>query len=144
MLIPLLLCCMGTALLPHAEGALVLDITGLETARGSLFVAVYDSEDTFPSKGSPAAGRSVHVDSAPAMQLVFEGLPYGRYAVAVFHDLNGNGRLDTNALGIPTEPYAFSNNPVVKWSPPAFGDAVFEFRAPRKALPLQLKRWRDY
>ena len=34
----------------------------------------------------------------------------GRYAVRAFADENGNGKLDTNLLGMPTERYGFSND----------------------------------
>lgn len=37
-------------------------------------------------------------------------LPAGSYGVIAFHDINGNEKLDTNMIGIPTEPYGFSNN----------------------------------
>jgi uncharacterized protein (DUF2141 family) len=37
-------------------------------------------------------------------------LPAGDYAFAVYHDANGNGKLDRNGVGMPTEDYAFSNN----------------------------------
>jgi uncharacterized protein (DUF2141 family) len=43
-------------------------------------------------------------------QLVFRNLPYGKYAVSVFHDENGNGMLDHNFLQFPAEPLGFSNN----------------------------------
>jgi uncharacterized protein (DUF2141 family) len=41
---------------------------------------------------------------------VFDELPSGACAVAVVHDENGNGRLDKNSLGIPTEGYDVPNN----------------------------------
>ena len=135
---------LGFNFTPAAEGTLVLTINNLEAVRGSIFVAVYDKEDNFRRKEDPVVGRIIPVEKTPAMQVVFEGLNYGRYAVAVFHDQNGNGELDTNALGIPKEPYAFSNNPVVKWSPPAFQEAIFDFQKPRLSLNLELKRWKDY
>ena len=51
----------------------------------------------------------------------FSNLPPGAYAVAVYHDENGNGRLDTNLLGLPTERYGFSNNARrILFFPPSF------------------------
>ena len=41
---------------------------------------------------------------------MFDDLAPARYAVAVYHDVNGNGRLDTVPPGLPTEPYGFSND----------------------------------
>lgn len=144
MITSLILICMSLGSIPASEGALVLNITGLEAARGSLFVAVYDKEENFRRKENPVEGRIIPVKKTPAMEVSFDGLAFGRYAVAVFHDLNGNGKLDTNTLGIPKEPYAFSNNPVVKWAPPDFQEALFDFKKSRLTLSLELKRWKEY
>ena len=44
------------------------------------------------------------------MTVVFSNVPFGDYAVGVFHDLNKNGELDTNFIGFPKEDMAVSNN----------------------------------
>ena len=56
------------------------------------------------------------------LEFVFTGLPAGKFAVAVFHDENGNDTLDTNLLGIPKEGYAFSENARGFAGPPSFVD----------------------
>src|SRR5262245_49789263 len=50
--------------------------------------------------------RSCHNDKTRRINDV----PYGDYGVAVFHDENSNGKMDKYVLGIPLEPYGFSNN----------------------------------
>lgn len=57
----------------------------------------------------------------------FEDIPPGTYAMAVVHDENMNGKLDTNWLGIPTEGYGFSNNAKAVLSAPPFSDASFPY-----------------
>jgi uncharacterized protein (DUF2141 family) len=52
-------------------------------------------------------------------------LPPGRYALSVLQDMNGNRKLDTNFIGIPTEASGSSNDAPAKWSAPKFKDAVF-------------------
>ena len=52
--------------------------------------------------------------------VVLTNLDPGRYAIILFHDENGNGKLDKNALGVPTEPYGFSNNVPGFLGPPAY------------------------
>jgi uncharacterized protein (DUF2141 family) len=47
-------------------------------------------------------------------------LPSGDYALSVFHDVNGNGELDTNQVGMPIEPYGFSNDAAGNYGPPSF------------------------
>ena len=57
--------------------------------------------------------------------MTFEGLPAGDYGVKAFHDVNGNGRMDTNPFGMPIEPYAFSNNAVGNMGPAGWDRAKF-------------------
>jgi uncharacterized protein (DUF2141 family) len=52
-------------------------------------------------------------------------LPPGSYALSILQDLNGNRKLDTNFIGIPTEASGSSNDAPAKWSAPKFQDAVF-------------------
>jgi len=42
------------------------------------------------------------------------------------HDLNGNGELDTNFVGLPQEPYGFSNNATANFGPPKWNDIRFQ------------------
>ena len=59
-------------------------------------------------------------------RVVFEGIPPGGYAVAAYHDENGNGKLDTGFLGIPTEGLASSNDAKGFMGPPSFEKARVE------------------
>jgi uncharacterized protein (DUF2141 family) len=93
-------------------GALAADLS-LSVADGpaadaTLYVALYDSAAGFTGSQSLAA-QTVPMRAGTA-RLVFPGLAPGRYAVRAFADENGNGKLDTNLLGMPTERYGFSND----------------------------------
>lgn len=68
----------------------------------------------------------------------FKGLEQGTYAVSIFHDENSNGELDANFLGIPKEPYAFSNNAKGYFGPPSFEQCKFEVAAERKEIVISL------
>jgi len=65
-------------------------------------------------------------------------LPPGRYAVSVFQDMNGNRKLDTNFIGIPTEASGSSNDAPAKWSAPKFKDAVFTVGSEPVDLTIRL------
>ncbi len=125
-------------------GELILNIRNLEVGRGEIHIALYDNEADFMETEKRVAGLAVPVKSVKNLQVSLGRFPYGGYALAAFHDLNGNGELDKNALGIPTEPYAFSGNPRVKWRAPAFRETRFEFRQPKLGLTIELKRWKEY
>jgi uncharacterized protein (DUF2141 family) len=66
--------------------------------------------------------------------IVIYNLKPGKYAVRYFHDENGNGALDTNSLGIPTEGYGFSNDAYGMFGPKPFSEWLFEFKASKKII----------
>ena len=72
------------------------------------------------------------------VQLVFEDLPAGDYAVSVMHDANKNGELDKTAIGIPKEGFGFSNNVLGRFGPPKFKEAKFTMPL-EKTLVITLK-----
>lgn len=106
---------------PVAE--LEVDITGLRDNHGLLRLCVTANPAKFPScVGDPRAlSRSVPA-SQPTLHL--GPLPRGDWAVAVIHDANGNGKLDTT-MGIPREGFGFSRNPPLGFGAPKFAAARF-------------------
>ena len=87
--------------------------TGADT--GAVMVVLYDSEADYA--GGPAVGHRRLDVAAGERTATFEGLPAGDYAAKAFHDVDGNGEMATNPFGMPTEPYAFSNNAVGNMGP---------------------------
>ncbi len=66
----------------------------------------------------------------------FEGVPRGRYGIAVFHDENRNGRVDTNLVGMPAEGFGFSlKTPLRK---PRFNEVSFDVQ-PSAYAPTRLR-----
>ncbi|MFA4891923.1 DUF2141 domain-containing protein [Brevundimonas sp.] len=94
--------------------------TGART--GSVMVALYDSEADY--EGGAAVAQAMVPASGPVVAR-FENLPAGDYAVKAFHDVDGDGQMDTNPFGLPTEPYAFSNNAVGNMGPARWDRARF-------------------
>lgn len=107
--------------LPADDASLALTFdAGART--GTIMVALYDAA-TYTG-GRPV--RVAQVDVANGQSVAaFEGLPAGEYGVKAFHDLNGDGRMNTNPFGLPTEPYAFSNNAVGNMGPASWDRARF-------------------
>ena len=101
---------------------LTIEVRGIEKVKGQLYVAFYSSEDTFLKK--PLTGLRVEVTDT-VLTIPCHGLPAGEYAFALFQDENGNGRLDTAALGIPTEKSGFSNNAEGIMGPPSYDKCLF-------------------
>jgi uncharacterized protein (DUF2141 family) len=87
-------------------------------------VALYDSAAAFDGRGGAPVARAAVSASGPVVA-TFENLPAGDYAVKAFHDVNGDGEMNTNPFGMPIEPYAFSNNAVGDMGPARWSAAHF-------------------
>src|SRR4030095_2323651 len=87
-----------------------------------LYVALYDSARNYDGNKTLAA-QIVQMKDGTA-RLSFPGLAPGRYALRVFADENGNGKLDTNLMGLPTERYGFSNDAKGHRAAPGFDAAA--------------------
>ncbi len=127
-----------------SEPVLRVKVENIASAKGAIHVGIYRDAVSFPKKKLAFAGKEVDVKNKGAMEIEIPGLAPGRYALAVFHDLNGNGKLDTNLVGVPTEPYAFSNGAVAKWSSPTFEEAAFELPAGGKTIAVELGYWKEF
>ena len=101
---------------------ITLMIEGVDDPVGEIRIAIFDSENRYLENPSLA-------DVVPASQTKIEwqieNLAYGQYAIAVYHDKNKNGKLDTNMLGIPLEEYGFSNNARSRFGPASWSQAKF-------------------
>jgi len=106
------------------HASLVVRTVGLRNDTGSVFVALFANAADF------AANRALRGGVAPisggSAQLVFADTQPGAYGVAVFHDENGNGKLDTNVIGIPTEGFGFSRDAAGTFGPPDFAQMRFD------------------
>lgn len=112
------------AALPGAAPLACLDLglVGLRSDRGLVQVCVTADPRHFPACDHDPAARKLTVKAAAAKTVRVGDLPSGDYAVALFHDENGNGRLDTR-FGLPVEGFGFSNNPRILFGPPSFAAA---------------------
>ncbi|RFA24696.1 hypothetical protein CAI21_20625 [Alkalilimnicola ehrlichii] len=122
-----------------ASGAdLRVEISNAETADGAVYFALYDSEPRFKEHDGIRLAVAKQWTSRPSV--AFTDLPPGRYAVAVFQDINGNGELDTNLLGIPTEPFGFSRDATGNMGPPSFDDAAISLGEQSETLVIELRK----
>jgi uncharacterized protein (DUF2141 family) len=121
----------------EAVGTLTVRLTGFAHPRGLAMVAVTDAS------GFLGAGRALRVEAAAIRDgqatCVFAGVPHGRYAVQAYHDENGNRRLDRNFLGIPSEPYGFSNNARNAMRAPTYDEAAFTLVAGAMTLDIRVR-----
>lgn len=88
---------------------LVLTVDKITQIKGSMMIALYNSNTNYKSDTNIFAGEKVSV-TAKTLKVTFSNLPSGEYAIKLYQDENNNGKIDTNLIGIPTESYGFSNN----------------------------------
>lgn len=128
----------SVSLLRAQEGrALTVTVTNIPGAKGNLLVGVYNSPGSFTGKPLPQSPK-IALTSAKNVTTRIENLPPGTYAVAVIQDLNGNGKLDRNGLGMPQEPLAFSMIRKIPKGKPSFKACSFEIKDKDVALTIPL------
>jgi uncharacterized protein (DUF2141 family) len=104
-----------------AQGAsLEITVNNIKGTKGTIRVGLFNTEDKFLK--TPLKGKVVKA-SGSEVKVIFEDLPSGEYAVSVVHDENENEKLDSNAIGIPKEGFAFGNNAMGSFGPPSFDRA---------------------
>ncbi|TKD67317.1 DUF2141 domain-containing protein [Flavobacterium sp. ASW18X] len=106
------------------ENQLSVKVIGIPETKGNVSVAVYNTEDSFLKFEGVFKSDSI-LAKAGETTLHFKDLPIGEYALAVFYDANGNGKLDTNWLGIPKEKVGFSKARMRTFGPPTYKDCSF-------------------
>jgi uncharacterized protein (DUF2141 family) len=119
-----------------AEPVVSVTITGVAAPRGYMMVALHNA-DTW-SGGAPAARARVAV-SGGAVTLSLVAPTPGRYGIKVFHDVDSDGTMAANLIGIPTEPIGFSNDAPIRLGPPNFADAAFDVGPSGAAQTITLK-----
>lgn len=114
---------MLTAVTGNVEpGSLDAGISGFRSQKGNVMACLTTQPRNFPNCQDDPNARRMTVPTRQAGLLKFENLPSGTYALALIHDENGNGKLDT-MMGIPKEGFGFSKNPVIRFGPPSFKSA---------------------
>lgn len=120
--------CLSTQAATAADvetGTLVVVATGFESEKGEVLIQLCNSQEDYESDDE--GFRVARIDTAGGKaEHRFDDLPYGEYAIKVFHDENSNEELDIGWMG-PEEAYGFSNGARSLMGPPDWGDAKFAF-----------------
>ena len=121
----MILCASLMMATPLYAGDLVIELKGIRSSEGQVLGGIHQK---FPDIKFPDAKGSIASFKARAREgtiiVVFKDMPEGDYALTAFHDENNSGKIDRNALGIPTEGYAFSNDAMGFMGPPSFEDTA--------------------
>ena len=127
----------GPAPAPTAQTVTVV-VTALASTQSVVKLNFYNAPEKFLKDGQQAFRLVVRPDGKSEITVPVE-LAVGEWAVALTQDTNNNDKLDKNFLGIPTEPYAFSNNVRPRFAPPKFEECKFTVAGPGKVVNIALK-----
>lgn len=112
-----------------------VEIQNVRVLKGTVYITLYQPGKDFPG-GNSVDDKQISV-GGKSVQALFSVEP-GDYAIAVYHDENGNGKMDKRMFGIPKEPYGFSNNVRPMMSAPKFSDCKFSVGDGGKIVRIKL------
>lgn len=114
------------------EANLKINILNLDKP-GVLYLSVCQDKESFERTVKESEEKNcirASEEMSPQNARTTIKLPLGEHAITLFVDFNGNKKIDKNFLGIPKEPYGFSNNVIGNMSAPTFDQAKFEILGP--------------
>jgi uncharacterized protein (DUF2141 family) len=116
-----------------------VQILNIRNSTGTVACALFESPDGFPIEFLRSATNVMIIKIRKTQaRCDFEDIPPGTYAIAVIHDENMNGKLETNWLGVPKEGYGFSNDATSVVGAPSFSAASFAYDGRSLDLTMSL------
>ena len=129
--------------MPSADdtgATIAVTVTDLRNAKGVVRACMTTDEKSFPRcRGVAGAHGATTAARDGTIRITFTGVKPGRYAIALLHDENDNGKAD-RALGMmPKEGFGFSRDAKVRMGPPRFTDAAFDVGAQDQSLAIRMR-----
>jgi len=122
----------------ESSSTVLIEVSGFKNTRGTLNCRLFNKAADFPD-GEGIVTLRVPI-TGPNTSCSFSNVEPGTYAVAVVHDENGNGKLDKNFVGVPSEGYGVSNNKTYALSAPKWAESSFTLGTTEsKALLVKLR-----
>jgi len=107
---------------------LIVKVSNIKEIKGEMKIALYNNKSDFENQTNPVHTAQIQV-TKNILEVRFDNIiPSNNYAIAVHHDVNMNGKIDTNFFGIPKEGFCFSNNAMGNFGPPSYEDCRFEVK----------------
>ena len=124
---------------PTQTGNITVHIKELRHSNGMLGASLYASKKGFPDTPERSYATLVKKMTTTEDTFVFENVPYGTYAISVLHDENGNGKMDKNFFGLPTEGCGISTNPKIGMGGPKYTDSVFTLNSKQLEITIGIR-----
>ena len=128
----------ATPAFSESLSTVLIEVSGFKNTRGTLNCRLFTKAADFPDGEGIVTLRVPITGSNTSCS--FSNVEPGTYAIAVVHDENGNGKLDKNFVGVPSEGYGVSNNKTYALSAPKWDESSFALGATEsKALLVKLR-----
>jgi uncharacterized protein (DUF2141 family) len=124
---------------PASANEVIITVAELRSTKGVVRACMTTREDVFPKCIKDPESHRVVVPAGEKVEIRFTGVKPGRYAIALLHDENNNGKADRAMGMMPKEGYGFSRDAPVRMSPPKFRDAVFEQGETTQRLTIKMR-----
>ncbi|HEV2678444.1 MAG TPA: DUF2141 domain-containing protein [Aliidongia sp.] len=118
---------------------LQVGVSGMHSTDGAVSITIYPDDTAHFLDGAYKLARQEVPVTLPVTRACFTVAAPGHYAVALFHDENGNHHFDTTMLGLPAEGYGFSNNPTLYLGPPSLSQVRFAAHAGDNPVDVLVK-----
>jgi len=127
-----------SAVLAQAQNVITVAVEGLRNDQGSVRCGLYNSPVGFREPGKEFKGVAVPIRGGKAT-CVFNDIPPGSYAVAVFHAEHNEEKLETGAFGRPKQGYGFSRDASGTFGPPSFDAAAYKYGGGPSLWPVHIQ-----
>lgn len=117
----------------------IVTVTGLRSHEGVVRACMTADPADFPDCRHEATSLKLVTPASQTVRLVFTGVAPGRYAIALLHDENSNGRMDRALMMMPKEGFGFSRDAPVVMGPPKFEKAAFEVGKARNSQAIKVR-----
>jgi uncharacterized protein (DUF2141 family) len=117
-----------SAAAPAAAADLTIHVENVLPAGGVLRLGLYDAALYPDDDSKPIASADVPAVAGETV-ITLHGIPPGVYAIQTFQDVNANNKMDTSWVGLPLEPFGFSEDAKPFLSKPSFDEVKFTLTA---------------
>lgn len=114
-------------------------VSHLRSAKGAVLACLTANPQQFPKCTDDRNAKRMQISAGHGSAIVFRDIQPGRYAIALLHDENGNGKADRALTMIPREGFGFSRDAKVKMGPPRFDDAAFPVKNGDTSMTITMR-----
>jgi len=135
---------LSTPVAAAETGDVNVTVHGANSNKGVIRIAVYNNKDAYAADKENTASGSFRKEAVAikdnSASHTFKDVPYGQYAIKLFHDEDNSGKFYTGMFGMPKVQYGFSNNAKGMMGPASYAKASFNVKSPETNLTIDLSK----